>query len=55
MMMSTFFQVSEWFEKIGDVYLDKKDLGSSLAMANALREEHQHFEHQARVRLDFCL
>jgi len=42
-------QVSDWFEKVGDVYLNKKDLGSSLAMANALRDEHVHFERQARV------
>jgi len=43
-------QVSDWFEQVGDVYLGKKDLGSSLAMANALRDEQVHFERQARVR-----
>jgi len=42
-------QVSDWFEQVGDVYLNKKDLGSSLAMANALRDEQVHFERQARV------
>jgi len=49
-------QVSDWFEQVGDVYLNKKDLGSSLAMANALRDEQVHFERQARVRspTHFC-
>jgi len=46
-------QVSDWFEQVGDVYLGKKDLGSSLAMANALRDEQVHFERQARVRALF--
>ena len=44
-------QVSDWFEQVGDVYLNKKELGSSLAMANALRDEQVHFERQARVRM----
>jgi len=44
-----FVQVSDWFEQVGDAYLSKKDLGSSLAMANALRDEQIHFERQARV------
>jgi len=47
-------QVSNWFEQVGDVYLNKKDLGSSLAMANALRDEQVHFERQARVCLTRC-
>jgi len=47
--------VSDWFEQVGDVYLNKKDLGSSLAMANALRDEQVHFERQARVRATFSL
>lgn len=47
-------QVSDWFEQVGDVYLNKKDLGSSLAMANALRDEQVHLERQARVGLPLC-
>jgi len=41
-------KVSDWYEHVGDVYLSKTDLGSSLAMTNALRDDHQRFEQQAR-------
>ena len=41
--------MSEWYEKIGDVYLAQKELGDSLPAAQALRDSHAKFEREARV------
>jgi len=41
-------KVSDWYEKVGDVYLSNKDLGHSLPSAQALKAEHLKFEQQAR-------
>lgn len=41
--------MSEWYEKVGDAYLNRKEFGDSLTAAQALQNEHIHFEQQAMV------
>ena len=43
-------KVSEWYEQVGDPYLNSVELGDSLPAAQALHDRHIQFEHQARVR-----
>ncbi len=43
-------KASDWYTKIGDEYLGNKELGDSLAAAQALQEKHIQFELQAKVR-----
>jgi hypothetical protein len=48
-------KVSEWFQQVGNAYLNDKELGDSLAAAQQLQDQHLRFEAQARDIQDTVL
>lgn len=48
-------KVQDWFQQVGDAYLNNKDLGDSLTAAHQLQDQHLRFEAQAREIQDTVL
>lgn len=44
-----FVKVSDWFEREGESYLQRKDIGSDPGATEALMKEHDQVENAAKV------